>query len=284
MAIRIPSFTYNGSYRTEMIGDYWYIFFLTSGTLRMDYSKTADLYLHGGGGGGSNSGYNSSGGSGGGGGWLESHFGISVNAGTAYDIVIGDGGAAGRPGATSGGKGGTSSAFGKSVEGGNGGTYMGNPGTGGSGNGGSRSSAVGGIAGDGESNTTYAFNDSSLGLLYGGGGAGGGPEYGANGQPGKPYGGAGTTSAVANTGAGGGGAHFSSSETGQKGGAGGSGIVILRGYQDDILPVKFNGTTLTRMIFDGSEVKHLIHNGTRLFTERFKEWSKPKTLSLQPAH
>ena len=66
---------------------------------------------------------------------------------------------------------------------------------------------------------------------------------------------------------------------GAPGGKGGSGIVILRSDQDDQLPVKFGATTLTKMVFDGSEVKHLVYNGTRLFMERVRrcvDWSRPK--------
>lgn len=269
MATKIPSFTYSGDYRTEIIGENWYIFFLTSGTLRMNYGKTADLYLHGGGGGGSNTGYNDAGGSGGGDGWFSNHYGIHVDAGVSYEIVVGEGGAGGSPGHVDGYKGEVSSAFGYSVEGGNGGTYMSVGGTGYSGSGGN----VWGSVGSG--NTTYAF-DSADGLIYGGCGGGGGQAGG------KPYGAGGnnTLNAAANTGAGGGGRSHHDSETGAPGGKGGSGIVILRSDQDDQLPVKFGSATLTKMVFDGSEVKHLVYNGTKLFMERVRrcaDWSKPKT-------
>jgi len=284
MASKIPAFSYTGSYKTELKNGRWYIFFLTSGTLRMSYSKTADLYLHGGGGGGSKSGYNSCGGSGGGGGWLANHYDVQVNAGVSYNIVIGEGGEGGYY-SPDGYDGGASSAFGYSVQGGKGGTYMGSGGAGGSGNGGTRGASVGGTASKGGSNTVYAF-EAATGLIYGGGGSGGAPEYGGSyAEGGSPYGAGASMSAKANTGAGGGGADYQDSETGAPGSAGGSGIVILRGSQDDYLPVKFDGTTLQRILFNGEEVAHLIHDGTQIFMERVKgwsKWSKQETLSLQP--
>jgi len=273
MANKIPAFSYTGSYRTELKDGRWYIFFLTSGTLRMNYSKTADLYLHGGGGGGAGGGWNASGGSGGAGGYFASHYDVPVAAGTAYEIVIGAGGGGGVPGgsgvgdAGDGKAGGASSAFGYTVNGGGGGEHMGAGGVGGSGNGGYRGSGVGGFRGDGGSNTTYAF-DSASGLIYGGGGGGGAPENGGSGAGGDPYGPDGEDHAAANTGAGGGGGDYEGN-----GGAGGSGIVILRSTQDDQLPVKFDGVTLQRIVFNGEEVMHLIHEGTQIFMERMRRWT-----------
>ena len=49
------------------------------------------------------------------------------------------------------------------------------------------------------------------------------------------------------------------------GGDGGSGIVILRGTEDDVLPVIFNGTQLTQLIYNGTTVEHLIYNGQQLY-------------------
>lgn len=283
MATKIPSFTYGGQYRTEMIGDRWYIFFLTSGILKMTYGRYADVYLHGAGGGGGDS-ANPSGGGGGGGGWFATHTDVQIEGGKEYSIVVGTG-SWNRDGEAS-------SAFGFSAAGGkvggDGGWSEGTGGvggTGGSGSGGNGGGSTGGYGTSGGSNTTYAFNDSSLGLLYGGGGAGGGPKYGGDGAGGAPYGARGGKHAGDNTGAGGGGANWTDGEYTIRG-RGGSGIVILRSTQDDELPVKFDGKTLRQMFFDGSEVRHLICNGTQIFMERVRrcsDWSKPKTLSLRPA-
>ena len=50
--------------------------------------------------------------------------------------------------------------------------------------------------------------------------------------------------------------------------AGGSGIVILRGTQDDLIPAVFNGTQLSELYFNGVKVTSLIFNGTKLFARR----------------
>lgn len=81
---------------------------------------------------------------------------------------------------------------------------------------------------------------------------------------------------VANTGSGGAG-----------GGKGGSGVVILRGDQDDLLPVEFDGVTLQKILSNGEEVSHLIHDGTQVFMERLRRmfgWLKQETRLLQRAH
>ena len=52
--------------------------------------------------------------------------------------------------------------------------------------------------------------------------------------------------------------------------AGGSGIVILRGTQDDLIPVVFNGTQLSELYFNGVKVTSLIYNGARLFIREVK--------------
>ena len=41
--------------------------------------------------------------------------------------------------------------------------------------------------------------------------------------------------------------------------------MILRGTEDDFLPVKFNGVQLTQMTFNGEAVTGLIYGGTRIF-------------------
>ena len=52
--------------------------------------------------------------------------------------------------------------------------------------------------------------------------------------------------------------------------AGGSGVVILRGTQDDLIPVVFNGTQLSELYFNGVKVTSLIYNGARLFIREVK--------------
>ena len=44
-----------------------------------------------------------------------------------------------------------------------------------------------------------------------------------------------------------------------------AGNVILRGTEDDVLPVIFNGTQLTQLIYNGTTVEHLIYNGQQLY-------------------
>lgn len=283
MATKIPAFTYTGAHTEQMIGDYWVIFLTTSGTLRFSYAHEIDVTVLGGGGGGG-TGNSYEGGGGGGGGYQTIEFGVDLSAATAYDIVVGGGGSGGYRGEGGGGSdgtaGGQSSAFGFTADGGKGGQYDnagGAGGAGGTGNGGNHRSA-------GESNTVHAFSDASF-PLYGGGGGGG------QAAGGSPYGGAGgaypqgeSHSGKAGCGYGGGGGGGRSMGSGadytNPGGAGYQGIVVIRGSRDDQLPVKFGGTTLTRMTFDGSEVKHLIYGGTKLFMERVRrcaDWSKPKT-------
>lgn len=65
-------------------------------------------------------------------------------------------------------------------------------------------------------------------------------------------------------------------------------MIILRGMQDDQLPVKFDGVTLQRILYEGEEVLHLIHDGTKIFIERVRrwiaEWLRQGMLSPQPVH
>ena len=46
--------------------------------------------------------------------------------------------------------------------------------------------------------------------------------------------------------------------------------MILRGTEDDFLPVKFNGTQLTGITFNGQAVTGLIYNGTRIFADALR--------------
>lgn len=291
MAKRVPGFTYGGSYSTGADDTYWYIYLKSSGTLNLKNTKQVDVFLVGGGGGGGSSGGSGSstrGGGGGGGGYTKTQKGITAKGGTNYTAVVGSGGAGGGyTGATSGvnGKaGGSTSIFGYSVSGGNPGiheVYNGYPypntstgGAGGSGGsagrqhdprlaGGSNGSdgSVGygddgayiGNKGKGQGSTTREFGLAS-GKLYATGGAGGCTNTALTG-----------TAGAANTGDGGGGG-----DGGKSGGAGGCGIIVIRGTQEDTIPVSFNGTTLEKIMFNGVEVKSLIVNGVKLFMERMK--------------
>lgn len=49
------------------------------------------------------------------------------------------------------------------------------------------------------------------------------------------------------------------------GGNGGSGIVVIRGTQDDVIPVWFDGTQLNEMYFNGTKVESLYFNGAKMF-------------------
>ena len=46
--------------------------------------------------------------------------------------------------------------------------------------------------------------------------------------------------------------------------------MILRGTEDDFLPVKFNDTQLTHMTFNGETVTGLIYGGTRIFADALR--------------
>lgn len=236
----IPVFTYTGSYAIVNDSDMaiatstgnWKIRFLTSGILTISDLRGAesgiDVFLVGAGGGkGSNPDYGAGGA--GGGGYTKTVKGVSVTAGTSYQITIG-------AGAGEGGTGGTTSAFGNSIGGGkpgqNGSNYAvasasagGNGGSGGGAGGGitgsgSQSSSTGGAGGTnggnggsnsngapggtGQGTTTREFGESS-GKLYASGGDGRGSYSNSN--------------AAANSGNG--------ARTGSTN-YGGSGIVVIR--------------------------------------------------------
>ena len=46
---------------------------------------------------------------------------------------------------------------------------------------------------------------------------------------------------------------------------GGSGIVIIRGSEDDLLPVYFDGTRMSQIYFNNERVQSLTVNGTKYF-------------------
>lgn len=288
MAKKIPAFSYTGAYRTQSDENYWYIFLLTSGTLTFQYAKNAiDVGCVGGGGATTyhQQSANTAGGCGGGGGYISTGT-AAVAAGQGYAVTIGEGGAV--PGVwLPAGDGGTTSALGVSAAGGKGARDIGwlEPGTPGAGTG---TGGTGGVqnknaptaGGDGQmlfgfgpyggggggGGTAPAVAGGSGGL--GGGGAGGfGGNYGTDGKAGE--------AGAANTGGGaggpGGGYVDEDSRYNSKGGmgaAGGSGIVILRGTQDDLIPVVIDGTQLSELYFNGVKVTSLVFGGVKLFMER----------------
>ena len=235
-------FTYTGTYTWVDDGSgNFRLKFLTSGTFTPKKRLVFDLFIVGGGAGGASSGDNVGRG-GGGGGYTGTWSSISIVAGTAYPIVIGDGGAVNSSG-------GTSSAFGYSKNGGVGDLSKsgqnGGSGSGMAGNSYSKNGTAGGSNGSngatnnqytvgiGQGSTTREFGEAS-GALYGG--AGGGGAYDTNeavgGAGGDGGGGAGGNrnqngvAGTANTGGGGGGGGSY-----HAGGAGGSGIVIIRNHR-----------------------------------------------------
>lgn len=234
----IPEFTYTGTYEivddddnaiTQSSGN-WKIRFLTSGTLTFTDLRGAaegiDVFCVGGGGnGGDGAGSVTNGtgvgGAGGGGGYTKTKTGVPVEANTlSYDIIVG-----GATGASSGfgveAKGGKSG--GKGSRGADGGSGGGGPGTAGAkegaggtdgGNGGGTAGEGGFNGGYGQGTTTREFAESGA-TLYSTGGHGG-YYCSDNATPGGD-----------NTGNGGKGAQYTS-YVDHSGGAGGSGIVIIR--------------------------------------------------------
>lgn len=275
MATKIPAFTTTCAYSTAMSGGYWYIYLKSGGTFRFGYAKRAvDIFLCGGGGGGGHS-ANPGGGGGGGGGYLTTEYGKAIET-AAYPIEIGAGGAAAESG-------GSTSAFGYSAAGGNPGNHgwswsdsAGGAGNAYGGNGGDYTGKPGQDGGRG----TLAFGTGNA--YYGAGGGGGAGRFSSNGAGGETGGGTGGSGAGAeNTGGGGGGAAgHDDGEDWRVGGAGGSGIVIIRGMEDDELPVYFNGTRLREIYLNGELIEGLVYGGTRIFA-RLKEWVWPKRASAR---
>ena len=66
-------------------------------------------------------------------------------------------------------------------------------------------------------------------------------------------------------GAGGPGGGYEEGTMGGEAAAGGSGIVILRGTQDDLIPVFFNGVQLSEIWLNGVKATGLIRDGVRVF-------------------
>ena len=221
--VGLPEFTYTGTY--QLIDDgygNWRIKFLTSGVLTFtklgNASKGIDVFLVGGGGGcGNSSGVSDYLGPGGGG-YTKTTRQITVQVGMEYNIVIGAGGT--KPNASNvQTRGGTTSAFNTSAEGG----YSGKAQSGGDGGSGAAAptstaggtdgsdggvgTAPGAQPGKGQGTTTREFGEST-GDLY----ASGGYWDSRNGAD--------------NTGNGGGGVYLNT-----KSSTGGSGIAVIRNHR-----------------------------------------------------
>ena len=264
MATKIPSFTTTCLYSTEMNGSTWYIYLKSSGTFRFDYAKKdVDIFLQGGGGGGVQV-YTDSGNGGGAGGYQATVDSQTISS-SEQSVTIGAGGAPNTAGEAT-------SAFGSTAAGGGTGSGLngGTAGTGAGGNGGWYWDGNNtGYPGENGANGKLAFGTGSV--YYGAGGGGSPAKFndvnGAGGNTGGGAGGGGN--ATANTGSGGGGG----------GGSGGSGIVIIRGTEDDALPVYFDGTQLQEIYFNGELLKGLIYGGTRLFA-RVLDWLRVRRIAV----
>lgn len=237
-----PKFTYTGTY--EYIDDgagNWRIKLLTSGVFTPLKNMVIDVFLVGAGAGGgktpSTTGSTPGASSGGGGGFTKTVSAVNLNKNTAYEIVIGVGGAPEVDG-------GNTSAFNDSVIGGKkGGRITGDQkgvagGAGGSGGGGANTalasgaggsdgsdggSTTRGAGGTGQGTTTREFGEATGDLYSGGGGGASKSIIGTRTAPGGDGGGApGGESAADNTGGGGGG----------NDGYGGSGIVVIRKHKE----------------------------------------------------
>lgn len=159
----IPAYTYSGI--AEMVDEgnnNWSLHLKTSGTLKFNTIGNAvngiDVFCVGGGGGAPR--YCG----GGGGGYTKTQKGVSVEAGTPYDIVIGAGGAS-KTDHTNGGDGGTTKAFGVEALGGKG--------------------AIWADIREGEESKMYAYRVGADGGSGGGGYLGTGGEDGADGTAGE---------------------------------------------------------------------------------------------------
>ena len=244
--ISAPKFTYTGTY--EYIDDgngNWRIKFLTSGVFTPLKDMVIEVFLVGAGAGGGKTltitGSTPGASSGGGGGFTKTVRSVILTKDTAYEIVVGVGGAPEVDG-------GSTSAFNATVSGGKkGDSITGDSkgvagGAGGSGGGGANTSvgsgqgaASGGTAGSdgssvtsgsggtGQGTTTREFGEATGDLYSGGGGGASKSIIGTRTAPGGDGGGApGGESAADNTGGGGGG----------NDGYGGSGIVVIRKHKE----------------------------------------------------
>lgn len=293
----LPKYYFTGESSCDSDEDYWYIYLKSTGDLTMEWPKKIDVFLVGGGGAGGNG----TAAGGGGGGYTTTGKNISIDADTEYRIVVGRGGEGGEVAVpySNGYDGQPSMAFGLTAAGGEGGKCL-SPsageqvpspgGSGGSGGGGGtyKKEADGGFAGAGGSNgssggrsdgaaggsgqgsNTHAFADSRYplyagggggysrrGMSYGGEGGGGHGEY----QPDSDDEETPAADGTPNTGGGGGGG----GESTGLGGAGGSGIVIIRSSIQDYLPVFFGDTRLQEVWYNGVRAESLVFNGQELY-------------------
>ena len=208
----LPEFTYTGTYQLiDDGGGNWRIKFLTSGVLTFtklgSASKGIDVFLVGGGGGNGNSANISDWCAAGGGGYTKTVKNLIVQKGVEYPIIVGAGGTRPTTSNTQT-RGGTTSAFNVSIEGGYSGKAF-NGGDGGEG------SIYGSKPGKGQGTTTREFGEST-GDLY----ASGGYYNANNGTNGEGNG-------ADNTGNGAGGTNNNNKST-----VGGSGIVVIRNHRE----------------------------------------------------
>ena len=229
ITIFLPEYSYTGNNLLVDDGNgNWRLKFLSGGTLVFNRipSNLIDVFLVGGGGGNGNSQQITDWCAAGGGGYTKTEKNITVQTGVEYEIVVGAGGT--RPTVSNTQtRGGSSSAFGISAEGGYSGKAF-NGGNGGSGGAGSNSKIPGANGGNGEAGTVYGakggigqgtttreFGDENAQVYATGGYFS--PQNGINNQ------GNGTM----NSGDGGGGTDNNSKHT-----IGGSGIVIIRNHRN----------------------------------------------------
>ena len=240
--ISAPKFTYTGTY--EYIDDgngNWRIKFLTSGVFTPLKDMVIEVFLVGAGAGGgktlTTTGSTPGASSGGGGGFTKTVRSVILTKDTAYEIVVGVGGAPEVDGgvtsafnetASGGKKGGRITGDQKGVAGGAGGSGGGGAntalasGAGGS-DGSDGSSVTSGSGGIGQGTTTREFGEATGDLYSGGGGGASKTILGTTTAAGGDGGGAkGGESAADNTGGGGGG----------NDGYGGSGIVVIRKHKE----------------------------------------------------
>lgn len=286
MAKKIPKFTYTGNYETSADNSYWYIKLKSSGKLTFNQTKNIEIGCIGGGGGTiSNRNYAHVGGFAGGGGEYIQTGTTTANAGTAYTVTIGAGGAGKNDWIDDiyAGSGGTTSAFGISASGGGGGSGWEKPGSG-TGAGGKGGMYINNQGSGGSSGRNCLGFGPFGGGGGGGSGAGGaalnGGRGGSGGNGGRGgingvNGGDGENGSV-NTGGGAGGAGggwYKDPYKSQPGraGNGGSGIIIIRGTQDDYLPIIYNGTRISNLIYNGTTITSLIYNGTKLYFKKIKQ-------------
>lgn len=234
-------FRYSGSYIVEDgATDNWKIKLLSSGTLYSANSLEIDAFLLGGGASGG-----SQAGGGGGGGYTKTEPGVTITENEAIPVIIGAGGKGvlhpncGNDGeatlfgniSVAGGIGGNGWSCSKAGagSGGSGGGCFNKSGAYGGSDGGNGFSSGSYAGGTGQGSTTREFGEAD-GTLYAGGGGGNTGAGGAGG--GGAYGTFGVSGTRNTGGGGGGGGSWNGSSCGQSihaSGAGGSGIVVIRG-------------------------------------------------------